>query len=208
MEILHKKGYAVGRSLSDTRKENIAMQNQRKIVAPIGLSGAGKTEAIDHIVKTYGWPRVYFGDVTFDEMKVRGLEVNEANERMVREGLRAEFGQLVYAERVIAKITALEGNGPVAVESLYSWEEYLRFKEAFGDAFVVIAVHASPAVRYARLANRPKRPLTTQEAQSRDHSQIENLHQAGPIAMADHLIVNEGTKEAFIQRLDEIISVI
>lgn len=181
------------------------MNNQRKIIAVIGLPGSGKTEVIDHLIKMYGWPKVYFGAVTFDEMEKRGLEVNEANERLVREGLREEFGLLVYAERVIEKINALDGDGPVLVESLYSWEEYLRFKEEFGDVFMTVAVHASPEIRYARLANRPKRPLTAEEARGRDYAQIENLHQAGPIAMADIVIVNEGTLEDLIRSIDEVV---
>lgn len=180
------------------------MQNPRRVIAVIGLPGSGKSEVINRLMETSGWPKVYFGDVTFDEMKRRGLEVSEANERMIREGLRAEFGSLVYAERVIEKIKAIDGSSPVLVESLYSWEEYLQFREAFGDAFMIIAVHASPAIRYARLESRPERPLTIVEAQSRDHSQIENLHQAGPVAMANYLIVNEGTKEDLLRRIDEI----
>lgn len=181
------------------------MKTQRKVIAIIGLSGAGKSEVVDHIIDAYGCPKVYFGDVTFDEMKRRGLRVNEFNERMVREGLREEFGSLVYADRVIEKIRTLNGDGPVLVESLYSWEEYLRFRAEFGDAFVTIAVHASPAIRYDRLKNRPKRPLTIEEARSRDYSQIENLHQAGPIAMADFLVVNEGTKEELACLIDHAL---
>lgn len=181
------------------------MQNQRKIVAIIGLPGSGKTEAIDHLVKTYKCPKVYFGEVTFDEMNARGLEVNEANERLVREGLRVEFGPLVYADRIIKKIDALTGADPVLVESLYSWEEYLRFQEAFGESFVTVAIHASPETRYARLALRPKRPLTSSEARSRDYSQIENLHQAGPIAMANMIIANEGTKEELLGQIDAVM---
>ncbi len=181
------------------------MQNHRKIVAIIGLSGAGKSEVVNHIIERHGWPKVYFGDVTFEEVSRLGLEVNEANERLAREGLRAEFGPLVYAERVIEKIHALEGNGPVLVESLYSWEEYLRFKEEFGDAFVTIAVCAAPAIRYGRLVNRPTRPLTTEEAISRDHSQIENLHQAGPIAMADYTVTNERSRVGLAAEIENIV---
>lgn len=180
------------------------MREHKKIVAVIGLSGAGKTEVVDHIIERYGWPKVYFGEVTFDEIARRGLAVNEENERAVREGLRAEFGPLVYAERVIEKIEPITDAPHVLVESLYMWEEYLRFREVFGANFVTIAVHASPAIRYARLAMRPKRPLTPAEAWSRDRSQIENLHQAGPIAMADHLIVNEGERGELLRAVDAI----
>jgi dephospho-CoA kinase len=178
------------------------MQNQQKVIAVIGLPGSGKSEVIEYLMETRGWPKVYFGEVTFDEVRRRGLEISEPNERLVREGLRAEFGPLVYSERVIEKIKALSNESCVLVESLYSWEEYLRFREVFGDAFKTIAAHASPTIRYARLAKRPQRPLSSEEARSRDYSQIENLHQAGPIAMADFLIVNEGTREDLAKQVN------
>lgn len=179
---------------------------QRKIIAVIGLAGAGKTEAIEYLMEMRGWPKVYFGEVTFDELRRRGMEKNEANERLVREGLRTELGPLIYAERMIEKVKALKGSASrILVESLYSWEESLRFDEEFGDAFIVIALHASPKVRYERLAIRLERPLTAKEAWERDKSQIENLHQAGPIAMADYLIVNEETREELRGNLDAVM---
>ena len=99
------------------------------ILAVVGLFGSGKTEAVEYLMKKTGWPKVYFGDVTFDEMKRINLEINEANERKTRERLRAEFGQLIYAHRTIEKIKKLPDSANVLVESLYSWEEYLEFKK-------------------------------------------------------------------------------
>ena len=62
-----------------------------------------------------------------------------------------------------------------------------------GDEFLVLAVHASPRVREQRLASRKVRALSPEETRSRTWSQIENLHQAGPIAVADFHLVNEGS---------------
>jgi dephospho-CoA kinase len=177
---------------------------KRKIVAIVGLPGAGKSEVIKFIVKKYGWPEVYFGEVTFEEMKKRGLAINEKNERLVREDLRKKYGRTYYAEKVVEKIKALPGDGNVLVESLYMWEEYLKLKEKFGQDLVTIAVYAGPKTRYARLAKRRERPLSPEEAQSRDHAQIENLSQGGPIAMADYMIVNESTKKELYLKINKI----
>ena len=68
-----------------------------------------------------------------------------------------------------------------------------------------IAIHAAPRVRYARLATRPERPLTEDEARTRDIAQLKRLSQGGPIALADAVIVNEGSMEELQQRLDMII---
>jgi dephospho-CoA kinase len=175
------------------------------ILAIVGLPGSGKTEVINYLVEKYKWPKVYFGDVTFDEMKVRGLDINEKNERFVREDLRAKFGLLHYARKVIENIKKLERESPVLVESLYSWEEYLEFKKEFGDDFKVLAVYSSPETRIKRLENRSIRPLKKEDVISRDYSQIENLHQAGPIARADFTIINENNIEDIYLQIDMII---
>lgn len=171
----------------------------------LGMPGSGKSEAIKYLQEKHTWPKVYFGDVLFEEMKKRGLDINEKNERIVREDLRAQFGINYFADKVVEKIDSLGDVETVLVESLYSWEEYLVLKNRYGDAFKTIAVYASPKVRYMRLAYRPTRPLTEEEAQSRDRAQIENLHQGGPIAMADAVVINEGSMEEMQEKLDAIL---
>lgn len=175
------------------------------ILAIVGLPGAGKTEITEYLMKKMNWPKVYFGDVTFDEMKKIGLEVNEINERKTREGFRTKLGMGAYAILNIPKVKNLYQNSSVIVESLYSWEEYLEMKKEFGDDFKTLATFASPETRIARLTNRPLRPLNREEVISREYAQIENLHQAGPIARADFMIVNEGSKEDLYKQIDEIV---
>jgi dephospho-CoA kinase len=178
---------------------------QRRIIAIQGLPGAGKTEVINYLMKKFNWPKVYFGEVTFDEMKRRNLEINEKNERMVREDLRSKFGRLHYAGQVVKKIEHINNAENILVESLYDWQEYLFFKEKFGEDFITIAIYASPKTRYERLGKRQIRPLTPEEAKSRDYAQIENIFQAGPIAMANYTVNNEGTLEKLYKQIDESI---
>jgi dephospho-CoA kinase len=177
----------------------------RKIIAILGLPGSGKTEVINYLMEKHGWPKVYFGEVTFDEMKKRGLEINEKNERLVREDIRTKFGKLHYAEKIIEKIQALENGKNILVESLYMWDEYLKFREKFGDNFVTVAVYASPKIRHQRLLNRPERPLSEENSWSRDKAQIEFHNQGEPIAMADYTIINEGDKNFLTNELDKVI---
>jgi dephospho-CoA kinase len=175
------------------------------ILAIVGLPGAGKTETVEYIMREKNWPKVYFGDATFDEMKKIGLEINEANERKTREEIRKNLGMGAYAVLNVPKIKELYKNGNVIVESLYSWEEYLEMKKEFGESFKVLAIYSNSETRIARMVNRPIRPLVREDVISRDYAQIANLHQAGPIARADWTIINEGTKEELYKQIDKII---
>lgn len=179
--------------------------DKKIILAVVGLPGAGKNEVTEYLMKKMGWPKIYFGDVTFDEMKRIGLEINEINERKTREGIRAKLGMGAYAILNLLKIKELFKTSSVILESFYSWEEYLEMKKEFGDVFKVLATFSSPETRTERLKNRPHRPLTKEEVISRDYAQIENLHQAGPIARADFMVINEGTKEDLYKQIDKII---
>jgi dephospho-CoA kinase len=179
---------------------------EKTILAVVGLPGAGKTEVVEYIIKKTKWPKVYLGDATFEEMKKSCLEVNEVNERKTREGIRAKLGMGAYAILNIQKVRDLSKSSSVLIESLYSWEEYLEFKKEFGDEFKVLAIHSSPDMRIKRLENRPCRPLKKDEVISRDYSQIENLHQAGPIARADFSIINEGKREDLYEGIDKVIA--
>ena len=58
-----------------------------KVVSIVGMAGAGKSE-VARLFERKGFVRVRFGDVTDEEVARRGLELNEENERTVRELLR------------------------------------------------------------------------------------------------------------------------
>jgi dephospho-CoA kinase len=69
----------------------------------------------------------------------------------------------------------------------------------------IISIVCDKKLRYDRLSVREFRPLTNEEAEKRDISEVENIAKAPPIAMADYYILNNGTIEEYKNRLDEII---
>ena len=163
-----------------------------KIVSIVGMAGSGKSE-VAKIFEQYGFKRVRFGDITDEEIKRRGLELKEENERFVRQQLRKERGMSAYAELNLPRIDALRKSWDVVVDGLYSWEEYTLLKSRYSNNFYVVAVWASPETRYSRLAKRLRRPLTVEEATTRDIAELENSNKGGPIAMANFTIINEST---------------
>lgn len=185
------------------------------LIAIVGMPGGGKTEAAEYLVGK-GFEFVRLGQLTLDEVKKRGLEPTEANERPIREQLRREHGMDAFATLNFPKIDRLLKKGDVVVDGLYSWEEYLAFKKKY--PIVVIAIYASPGTRYARLGKRTwdrkkdpdmkNRSYTKDEAAARDKAQLENLHSGPPIAMADFTIVNECSLREMQKSMDEILKTV
>lgn len=173
------------------------------VVAIVGMSGSGKTE-VTKIFLENGYQRVYFGDVTFDEMKRQGLAPTQDNERKVREELRASGDKAIYAKMLMPKIQEAYKNGNVLLESLYSWSEYEYVKKMFNGRFFVVAAVTNRAVRASRISVRPDRPLTDEQLTLRDKTQIEFLDQGGPIGIADYYIINNGSFEALREQTEII----
>jgi dephospho-CoA kinase len=176
-----------------------------KVVAIVGMAGAGKSE-VARVFEDHDFKKVRFGDITDEELKNRGLETNEENERYIRQQLRKEHGMAAYAKLNLPKIDSSLKSSDVVVDGLYSWEEYILLKERYGEKLSVLAVWASPATRYKRLAHRAERPLTLEEAANRDKSEIENSNKGGPIAMADFTILNEASLEELEKETERALS--
>ena len=181
------------------------MQENKAIIF-VGMPGAGKSVCVDHLTAK-GLPHCYFGGITIDEVKARGLEVNEANERFVREDIRAKEGKGAYAVRILTQVEEYfqKGHKTVVVDGLYSWTEYKIFKESLEHNAVIIAVVAPREVRHERLAKRPIRPLTEEEATERDYAEIEKLEKGGPIANADYYLYNDSEPEVLLSSLDSLL---
>lgn len=165
------------------------MENNNLLIAFVGMPGSGKTEATLYLQKKE-IPFVRFGDITEEKLEEKNMPVTPENERIVREQLRKDFGMAAYALHAEPRIRkALEQHKTVVLDGLYSWGEYIYLKEKFTQ-LVLIHVYARPTIRYARLAKRPVRPLTNEEAKLRDRAEIEKLDKGGPIAIADYMIEN------------------
>ena len=176
-----------------------------KVVAIVGMAGAGKSE-VARVFEKSGFMRVRFGDITEEEIKNRGLELNEKNERTIREELRKEHGMSAYAKLNLPRIDASLKSSNVVVDGLYSWEEYTLLKDRYGEKFSTVVVWSSQATRHARLRNRARRPLTVEEAANRDKAEIENTNKGGPIAMADFAIVNEASLKELEKETERVLS--
>lgn len=177
----------------------------QKLIIFVGMPGSGKSICVEHL-KGKGLSSVYFGGITLEEVKKRGLEINPENEKIVREDIRKKNGVDAYAKIIIEEINNTDKSKPVVVDGLYTWTEYKLFKSTFGDDAVVIAVVAPRQLRHQRLRSRPRRPLTSTEATERDYSEIEKLEKGGPIANADYYLTNTEDMPSLLTELDSLLA--
>ena len=121
------------------------------------MSGTGKSEATNFLKDQFNFDLFYFGGIVLNEVKKRGLEINNENEKMVREDLRRQHGNGVLAK--IASETIAKTDSTILLDGLYSFTEYKILKELYPENFIVVAIHSDKALRYERLAQRKFRPL-------------------------------------------------
>lgn len=178
-----------------------------EIIAFVGLAGAGKSTAAEYVTAK-GHPKVYFGGVVLDAMIAAKIDTTQENQKIFREELRAREGKDFIARRIIAQLHDLINAGQyhIVADGLYSWTEYKAIKREFPGELTVIAIVAPKKLRHRRLLNRPVRPLSQYEADQRDWTEIENLEKGGPIAIADHYIINDGDIEKLHRDIDAVLS--
>jgi len=176
-----------------------------KIIAFVGLTGSGKSTAVEYFTEK-GYPKVYFGGIVLDEVTRRGLELTQENEQPIREELRREEGKDFVVNRIVQQIHELAqaGQHRIVADGLYTWTEYKIMKHEFPGELTVVAVTTHKHLRKRRMAERPVRPLTAEQVDQRDWAEIENLEKGGPIAIADYYVVNDTDVEKLYGQLDTV----
>ena len=176
-----------------------------QILAFVGLSGSGKTTAVEHFTEK-GYPKVYFGGIVYQAMAEAGIEKGLETENAFRVDIRKREGEDFIVKRVIKQIQDLAeaGQHRIIADGIYSWPEYVAMKHAFPGQLHVVAVTAPKAKRYHWLENRPDRPQSHDVTTERDRHEIEDIQKGGPIAAADYFVMNNGSFDHLYEQLEAV----
>jgi len=156
------------------------------------MPGAGKT-VVSEIIRKKGIPTISMGDIIREEAEIRNIKPTANNLGQLMIEMRKTMGANIIAVRCIEKIKKINSDR-ILVEGVRNLEEVEEFKKV-GEV-ITIAVHASPKTRFKRLISRGRDddPKTWKEFQERDFRELE-VGIGKVIALADKVIINEGTIE-------------
>ena len=180
------------------------MRTPPRLIGLTGTNGAGKGEAAAYFAAR-GYARFSLSDVIREELRRRDEPASRDN--LIRAGneLRESLGADVLARRTMDKVG---GTGRAVIDSIRNASEvdFLRRQ----DGFVLLAIDAPVAVRFARVAVRGRdesaadlEAFRAKEDQERGGGATGQQLEAC-MAAADRLVINDGTLAEFHRKLEEV----
>jgi dephospho-CoA kinase len=155
-----------------------------------GMPGSGKSIGVE-VAKELAIPVFVMGDVIREEVTRRNLAHTPQSLAKVMLQLREKFGPAVVAQRCVEKILR-DSSTYVVIDGARSEAELAVFKNKLTPV-TLVAIHASPQVRFERLQQRGRADdaLTWEQFQERNQRELD-VGLGRIIAQADIMIVNEG----------------
>lgn len=181
------------------------------IIGITGTLGAGKTTCVSFLEEK-GFIHYSVRDFLVEHIKERGMPVDRNSMVVVANDLRANHGASYLAKELFKR--AQERGGDVVIESLRAPAEIteLRHHADQENPFIMLAIDAPVETRYERIKTRKSETdmISFEEFKTSEEREMysddpakQNL--AACIGMADVKIVNDGTKEEFMKRLEDAI---
>lgn len=169
------------------------MNADKLVIGLAGMPGSGKSLVVN-TARELGYAIVVMGDVVRQETVKRGFELTPQNVGKVMLEMRQKEGNFIIAQKCVPKIEEQTSN-KVLLDGLRSLYEADIFKEHFSK-FSLVAVHASPEIRFNRLAKRQRSddPTEWKVFNERDMREL-NVGLGNVIAMAEQMIVNDNSLE-------------
>jgi len=176
-----------------------------KVIGTVGLPGSGKGEAAT-VARETDVPVVTMGDVIRKACRDRGFDPAEHHGEMART-LREEGGPAAIAEQSLPLIEAeLETSDVVLVDGLRSDVELDRFREAFGENFLLVSIEAPFETRAERLLERDRDDSDVDREALREREERELGFGMGEVMdRADVVIENTDSLSTFRERVRAVL---
>jgi len=157
------------------------------------MPGSGKEEFVA-VAKELGFEVVRMGDVVREEAARNGVSNDDKGVGGFANEERKKHGFDIWAKRCVSRV---RGNRTI-IDGSRGTDELRVFQEAFGKNVQLVAVHSAPRTRYDRLVRRGRAdaPTTWSEFDRRDQREL-SWGLGDLIAIADRMIVNEGSLDDF-----------
>lgn len=170
------------------------------------MPGSGKSYIAELISKELNAKIFSMGDIVRDETRKKGLELTIENIENIATQLRKQYGNNAIAILLMKKIENLNDK-IIIIDGVRGLDEIREFKKI--SDVCLIAVHASPQTRFARLNERKRegKSISWEEFEFRDRKNLE-YGIGNVIALADFIIINEDDLKELEKEVNNIVEVI
>ena len=176
-----------------------------KIIAFTGMPFSGKTEALN-IIKKMNIPIIRMGDIVWEEVENKGLELNDKNVGYIANEMRERKGKEIWAKKTIEKIKSKKLMDTIIIDGVRSLEEINYFKQFLGDDFILVTINTSDKLRHKRALIRKRKDdcKNINSIIERDQREIK-WGMKSLIKSADIIITNDKSKIDLHNKIKKII---
>lgn len=170
------------------------------------MPGAGKSEAMN-VARAQGHPVVRMGDLIWEEVERRGLPRTSEYVGPVANGMREEHGPDIWALRTVERIQTGHPDSPIVlIDGIRSIHEVEVFRRELADDFTLVAIHTPESARFHRMTTRARDddPVDEDGHRARDQREM-GWGIARTIALADEMIVNDSSLDAFKAKVADLL---
>jgi len=175
------------------------------IICFVGLIAAGKDAAKKYLEQRYGATSFRFSSVLRDALDSLGLENSRDNLIILSTWARETFGNDLLAKAIANKAKAVQAN-LIIIDGARRLDDLIYLRE--NPNFHLIAIEASPELRYKRSLLRNENPGDAEKSYEtflEDHKKETEVTIPETIAQADFTIDNNGDFPALYRQIDELM---
>ncbi|GGM77939.1 hypothetical protein GCM10007108_15190 [Thermogymnomonas acidicola] len=171
------------------------------MIVVTGMPGAGKDEFIA-VARSVGFMDVHMGESVRHYARLRGIPFTDGDIGRFAASEREKYGMDIWARRTAEMIRDPERT---VVDGVRNMEEVDAFRERDRN-LIVIAIFANREERFRRILGRqrPDDVRSMAELVLRDKREL-SFGIGSVIALADVMIVNDGTLEEFREKSRKVL---